>query len=333
MRTEPLDRVQKAFFQGRYRAPSNAYAAPGLVFASRFKDEVANKLSVAEFRIVEGFWDRQARALSAAKRFELDQSHHQFQEARSALRQSDMSEQGQLLVLTLLDPAAAYYHYQRGDYARARRLVLDGVSANRRLTEVYGVGILSAQRMQLCHNILRITTREEKREETVRLAAAYLNYLEYHTAPLPEAIAWADIVRDFPDEIIPFYFDQVCGEAALALLGTDDTRLFGELAGHANWPGCLTTFAPHGHSWIATAQCKYRGQTEEYLHRACGLLEVGRTGEPSLWLATVFDVAAVCRSLGAPGRALAALIYDEMIGMPDASWIFESLSLAPGAVN
>ncbi|MGX0966072.1 hypothetical protein AB7M63_006521 [Bradyrhizobium japonicum] len=323
-----LDRVQRAFLHGRHRPPSHAYAAAGKIFAAQFKDEVVSKLPPREFTAVEGFWQRQARGLSAAKKGDLEQSQSEFKAALSALEESALSEQAILLVRLLLDPGRAYYRYLLGDYGRARELVLGAAVTNHRLVTEFGLAIVSAQRMQLCHNILRITTREGKREETVRLAAGYLSYLEHDVAPLPDEIDWAYIVRDFPDSIVQFYFDQVCGEAALALAGSDDWRAFSLLLDHAAPGNCSASFASHGHSWITVTRYRFREQIEEYLERVCALLELGKTGEPSIWLASVFDVAAVCRKLGSRGKQVADRISHEMESLPDARWIFQDLAVA-----
>jgi hypothetical protein len=326
MRQGTLERLQRAFLDGRHRPPSNAYSAAGRVFATHFRNEVSNHVSAKEFAAIETFWQRQGQALAAARRMELDQSCRAFRETRSALEQSGLSIKGAFLVQTLLDPAEAYLHYQQNDYRCARQLVLSGVSINRRLTDEFGVGILSAQRMQLFHNLLRIATREGRRDDTIRLAAIYLNYLEHDCAPLPDDIAWAEINRDFPDSIVQFYFDQVCGEAALALIGDEDPRSFARIASHLA-QACSPTFAPHGHLWMAVTQHRFQGQIDEYLNGACSLLEPGKTAEPSIWLGTVFDVAAVCRKAGPPGQELAAFIYREMSSLPDARWIFESMAI------
>ncbi|MBR1147538.1 hypothetical protein [Bradyrhizobium sp. AUGA SZCCT0431] len=324
---DTLDRVQRAFLHGRHRPPSNAYAAPGKIFAAQFKDEVSCKLQAREIAAVEGFWQRQGRGLSAAKKGDLEQSQREFRAASTDLEESELSEQAILLVRTLLDPAQAYYHYLLQDYGRARELVLSAAATNHRLVEDFGVAIISAQRMQLCHNILRITTREGRREETVRLAAGYLNYLEHNRVPLPGIINWAHIVRDFPDSIVQFYFDQVCGEAALAMAGSYDCRAFSALLDHVDAAHCSASFSSHGHSWITITRCKFSEQIEEYLDRVCALLELGKTAEPSIWLASVFDVAAVCRELGSRGRQVADRIYREMESLPDARWIFQDLVL------
>jgi hypothetical protein len=317
-----LEQVHQAFQIGRHRSPSNDYSAPGRLFASRLKEEVSSRVPTVEFSAIDSLWQKLGQALWAAKKNDLEGSRNRFRSTRSALEESLLSEVGILLVRTLLDPAEAYYHYKLDDYSRARELVLSGVAVNHRLTGEFGVGIIGAQRMQLCHNILRITTREGKGDQTVRLAGSYLNYLEHNRTPLLDEIEWAEIVRDFPDSIVQFYFDQVCGEAALALAGNSDSRLFSWIADHAIPNACSPHYASHGHSWISITQRRFEGDIDEYLHRVCELLQLGRTAEPSLWFATAFDVAAVCRMRGPEGAKIANSIHDEMSIMPEAPWIF-----------
>jgi hypothetical protein len=323
MQGDVLQRVHKAYLQGQQRAPSKTYTAPGRLFAEHLNVQVNSRVPETEFAAIQSCWGRNYQALLAARKNDFDGSGRQFQALRSELEKGGFSAEGALLVQVLLDPAEAYLHYKRNNYTRARELVLRGVSINHRLTDEFGYGIISAQRMQLFHNLLRITSREGRIEDTVRLAAAYLDDLEHDSNCLPGEFVWARIVREsVPESISQYYFDQICGEAALALAGSEDRELFGQLANHINNENCREGFAGHAHSWIATTQLRFDGKIQDYLDQACQLLELGKAAELSLWFATVFDVVAASRTLGLSGVIVADCIYEEACKMPEAPWIF-----------
>lgn len=318
-----LKRVYEAFAQGKDRPPSKAFTAPGKLFAESLNARMHSRISEAERPLVESCWGGQYRGIQAARKDQIAQARMELQAIRTVLETTSLSTEASLLIQVLLDPAEAYLYYRINEYERARELVERGASHNHRLTDEFGYGIISAQRMQLCHNILRINLRQDRRKDTVVLAGAFLDYLEFGDAHLPEEIAWAWIARDaVPESIVQYYFDQVCGEAALASAGTKDPALFQPLAQHAPpRRACRSRFGPHAHAWIACKAAMLKSDWEACLVQACGLLEMGRTAELSLWFATIIDVVFVCQSLGAEGVRVASQIAGEAASIPDAPWL------------
>jgi hypothetical protein len=327
MEKEVLLRVREAFLHGMRQSPSKAYTAPGRLFADRLTAEINSRLPEKEVEIINSCLARQHRALVAARKGDLDQSLQELQNVRSQLAASYLSQESILLIEVLVDPVEAYCRYRVDDYGGARALILSAVHTNQLLSTDYGYEILSAQRMQLCHNMLLITSREGRHNDTVILAAAFLDYLEFGADSLPEDIAWAHVIRDaVPESIMEYYFDQICGEGALAIAGSNDCKLFEHIAHHANPPGCAKTFAPHAHKWVAAKHASLRADVEKYLCQACKLLEYGKASELSLWFATIIDVVIACRSLGNEGIKVANNIFDEASRMPDAPLQLRSLA-------
>lgn len=328
--TNALEAVYEAFVSGRDRPKSTEFAAPGRLFAELLNAQTRGRLPEAERTVVESCWGGHYRGIVAARKEHLEQSRQELEAVRVVLRTSSLSAEASLLIQVLLDPAEAYLHFKLNDYERARELVLSGAALNHRLAEEFGYGIISAQRMQLCHNILRVNSRQGKRAETVRLAAAFLDYLEFDENRLPPEIAWAWIVRDaVPDSIVRYYFDQVCGEAALALAGSNEAALFQPLGRHADPGRCPGGFSGHAHAWVAAKLTMLEGDLANYLGRACELLRLGRAAELSLWFATILDVISACRSLGHEGVKMAEQLSEAASQIHDAPWLFRPSVVHP----
>lgn len=322
---DELRRVYEAFAEGRDSPPSKTYAAPGRLFAELLNAKMKSRLSAEESTVVESGWGGQYRAIVAARKGQIEESKQEVRAVRSVLEAGSLSIEASLLIQVLLDPAEAYLHYKLGDDALARQLVLSGAALNHSLTEEFDYGIISAQRMQLCHNILRINSRQGRRQEAVHLASAYLDYLEFDESPLPAEIDWGWIARsDVPESIVQYYFDQICGEAALALAGTNDGELFQSIARHAGQTKCRAGFAAHAHAWLAAKQTLLADDWANYLEQARELLRLGKTSELSLWFATIIDVISVCSSLGIEGARVAERISVEASQIPNAPWLLQS---------
>jgi hypothetical protein len=311
-----------AFLTGRDAKRPEAADAPGRLFASLLNAEMYRRIPQTEGAIVESCWAIQYQALVAARSRRLEQCRAGLANVHSVLDGSCLSHEASLLVRVLLEPAQAYLDYVNEDYGRASERVRSASEINHRLSEEYGYGILSAQRLQLCHNLLRIKSRQGRRNEAIVLASAFLDYLERGDRDLPDEIAWAWVSRSaIPESVIDYYFDHICGEAAIASAGQVDPALFVSLADHVDSGTCQHGFATHAHRWITSKKLMIDGEWKSYLEEACQLLQIGRTSEPSIWFATIIDVVFVCGSLGAAGVAVADRISKDAAGIPEAPWL------------
>src|SRR5690242_2149925 len=171
MEMSRLQRVYEAFVHGRDRPPSKAFTAPGRLFGELLNAKMHSRLSPEESKVVESCWGGQYRGLLATRKDQIEQAKQEFEKVRSVLQAGSLSAEASLLVQVLLEPAEAYLYYKLDDYERAREFVARSSSFNHRLSDEFGYEIISAQRMQLCHNILRIHTKQGQRRKTVMLAS------------------------------------------------------------------------------------------------------------------------------------------------------------------
>jgi hypothetical protein len=320
-----LQAVKEVFVEGRSRPPYETEASSGRRFGELFRASLWRRLKPAELSFFDFCASRHCEVLQSARRDQLGQARHSFDDVWERFRSEHLSSEGRLLVQTFLEPAETYLHYKLKEYRRAREFVLHTSALDQTLVTDFGFSPMSARRLQLGHNLLRIHARLGERRDVVHLAGAFLDYLELRVESLPEPLACPRaFLACVPETILDYYFDKFCGVLALVLAGSTDestAALFRPLAHHAGPNGCQGDgFGAHGHAWLYGKQLAMRGEIEAFLVRATDLLQVGKMSEPTLWFATIIEVVGFYRSLGPEGSRLADWIADDASMLVDAPW-------------
>lgn len=302
-----LAQVEQAFVEGAARPRPQT---SGRWYSELLQYSINHRISPEEWAFFHSVANKRDKALQAAREDRLEQARTGFDATWARLRQAKLSQAGQLLVQAFLEPAEAYLYYKLHDYAAARELVLHASALDQMLIATYGFEVLSLHRVHLGHNYLRIHTRLDEREEAIRLAAAYLDYLELEVDALPDLLASPrTLLECIPEPILALYFDKFCSEAARVLAGRyepDIVALFQPLAHHAHPHGCRDAgFAVQAHAWLCCKQMALNGDIEAFLATAAELLRYGQASEPGLWFAAIDEVVAFGPSLGPQGVATA----------------------------
>lgn len=274
-------------------------------FAGFFDDELARCLSPLELAALLDHAEHREGALAAARSGHLDAARDELDAARESLRASRLSEETTALATAFLEPVEAYLQYRLGRYDAARELLLDASALDGALVRDCGLAFLSAHRLQIAHNLLRIQRRLGEREDAVALTAAFLDYLELGVSCVPESLASPRRCLDaVPDEILDFYFEAFAAEIAALLAGCVDAQaraLFRPLASHVR---CGGTLAPGAHAWLLAKSLALDGPPPAALAAAVRL--AGREAvDPSFRAAALRDAAELWARVGIESDGLA----------------------------
>jgi hypothetical protein len=274
-------------------------------FAGFFDDELARCLSPLELAALLDHAEHREAALAAARSGDLLAARDELDAACALLRASDLSEETTALATAFLEPVEAYLQYRLGEYDAARELLLDASALDGALVRDCGFAFLSAHRLQIAHNLLRIQRRLGDREEAVALVAAFLDYLELGLDSVPESLASPRRCLDaVPEKILDFYFEAFAAEVAALLAGCVDPQtraLFRPLASHAE---CEGTLAPGAHAWLATKSLALNGSPPAAITAAARLVR-REAVDPSFRVAVLSDAAELCRRVGVDSDRLA----------------------------
>src|SRR5258708_5595547 len=178
MKSQLAEALYQAFLTGRDCKRPEAVDAPGRLFASLLNTQMSSRIPQAESAVVEWCWAHQYRALVAARSEQLEHCRVGLAEVHAVLDGGLLSNEATLLVRVLLEPAEAYVDYVNQEYGRACERVRSASVINHHLSEELGYEVLSAQRLQLCHNLLRIRSRQRRGAEAINHASAGLDDVE-----------------------------------------------------------------------------------------------------------------------------------------------------------
>ncbi len=320
-----LQHVEKAFVDGQNCPPCDTAASTLRQFSELLEASIGRRMPREEWSFIKSCAHRHKKTLQAAQRDQLEEAHHHADEVWNCVQSQSLSLEGRLLIQVFLPPADAYLFYKLEEFDRARQLILHISALDQRLVTDFGFVLLSAHRLQLGHNLLRIHTRLGEHSEAMQMGGGFLDYLELGVEPETDALLCARAVLDsVPDAILEHYFDKICGELAILLAGNTDagtSELFQPLIHHADPEKCLGAgFGSHAHAWVHMKQLALKGEVEAFLETAIDLLQLGRMSEPSLWFATIIEIVGVCRSLGPEASGLADRMVAEASTLTDAPW-------------
>jgi hypothetical protein len=321
-----VERVADAFTRGLGCSSSQATPATLHEFAELLDESIRRTIPPPEWSFIQSLLSDAKEALQSSRQDRLEEARRRWDEvwtiARS--RSLSLSLEGRLIIEIFLSPGYAYLYYKLEDYDGARRTIRHISGLDHRLVTEFGFVYLGAHRLQLASNLLRIHTRLGERSEAMQLGEALLDYLELRVEPPSNDLLCARTVLDsVPGGMVEYYFDKIAGELAVFLAGNWDaeaSHLFQPLIRHAESERCLHGFAPRAHAWMRMKQLALKGETEAFLEMAIDLLQTGAASTSSLWFATVIEVVALCRSLGADASALADRMVADASALIDAPW-------------
>ena len=323
-----LRRVAKAFADGHACAPSETAGDALSAYSELLETSIAARLPREEWSFVQSCAHQHHQTLRAAQQHRLDQAGQLADAVWSRVRSRRLSLVGELLVQVLLPPADAYLLYRLEQYDRARDVIWQVSAVDHRLITEFGYVLLSAHRLQLGHNLLRIHTRLAEHGQAVDLARTLLDYVELREEPLSsELLSPRAALDSVPVTVLGHYFDQICSEVALLLAGRNDATnraLFQPLAAHAEPDRCPDHgVGAHAHAWLRLKRLALAGDVEPFLLTAADLLSRGRMSAAPLWFATIIEAAGICRSLGREGAILADDMVATAATFADAPWVLK----------
>jgi hypothetical protein len=328
--------IRQAVLDGQTLPPTPTAASSGRAFAEPFGRAVRAQLSDGEWTAFTGLLDGQDRALKAAQAGRLDQAAIGFAALRTDHAGRSASPLFEALGEIFIGAAEAYLMYRRADYGAAERLIRHASLLDQVLIDRHGLSLMSAHRLQLGHNLMRIDARRGRQREAVDLAADFMAYLDWEDDVLPVDLASPRRQLDaVPPSVVGHYFDRLCSEAAMVLAGrfdADARSMFTRLAPHANRQGnAISAHCGEARAWLACKTLALAGNPGPFLAEATTILAAGRQSEPLFWFATVLDVAGHCRTLGAEGSDTAAWLVERTHRMEGAPFALKKLVEAENA--
>lgn len=326
-------RIRQAVSLSRHRPPVPTHASSGRAFAEPFERAVRAKLSAGEWAAFGDLLRRQDEALKAARAGRPDAAAREFYALRAEHAGRPASPLSAALADIFIGAAEAYLEYRRANHGEAERLIRHASALDQAVIDDHGLTLMSAHRLQLGHNLVRLHARRGLHHEAVALAAGFMAYLEWETDALPGGLASPRRQLDSVPECIPqHYFDRLCAEAAMLLAGRFDAEartLFGLLAPHARRTGCATSgYGREAHAWLACRSLALDGDVHRFLDMSAEIIAAGRKSEPLFWFAAVMDVIGLCRTWGPEGAELAAWLVRQTHLMEGAPFPLKKLAEA-----
>jgi hypothetical protein len=320
--TDAVDRVAAAFARGVSRAGSEKTPAALREFATLLDRSISLAIPAAEWAFISARLAEAEVSLQSSRQGRLEDAGRRYDEIWRQVEAElpSLSIAGQMLTDVFLKPGYAYLRYRLEDYDGARDIIRHISHLGHRLATEHGMVQLGVHRLQLANNLLRIHTRLGQRSEAMRLGAMLLDYIELRTEPPShEVLSPRGLLDTSPRAVLEYYFDKVAGDLAVVLAGDPAAgNLRHAESGAGGW--CRQDFAPRAHAWIGMRQAALDGDVEACLGLAVDLLEAGPAAAPSLWFATVLEVAAQCSSPGNDAFSLGRRMLDEAAMLSEAPW-------------
>lgn len=318
-----LAALEAAFAAARARPARVTEASSGAAFARLFDEAIAARLARHELALLFDYAERREAGLAAARRDRLAEARDELDVARTLLESPQLSAEAATIGLALLEPAEAYLAYRLGRFADARVLLVHASALDHVLVRDLGYTFMSAHRLQIAHNLLRIHTRLGEVEEAVRLAASFLDYLEAGLDCVPQSLASPRAtLRSVPRKILAFYFDAFAAEVAAVIAGDLDSEtaaLFQPLAHHGRPTACASRpIGSQGHRWCRVKMPALEGDPEAAIRAATDAIRRGRGVHRALWFATLLDAAAICPMLGPDGVSAGERVSRAATALADA---------------
>jgi hypothetical protein len=323
---EALEGIAAAFRAGRRRPPDTdgiRFDAPQLQqYAVWLERSLGERLAADEWAFIKECSRDQNRALRIAQDGDLADAQSRVRAVWKQARSRTLSVEAGLVLTVFLKPVDAYLAYKIEDYDRARELVRQASAVDHRLVAEFGHPLLSAPRLQLAHNRLRVDARSGRHADAVALGSLLLDYLELRAEPrTAEFLSSRAALDEAPGALVEYYFDKVGGELALLIAGRDcpDAReLFGPLDHHVGGPCLPRAIGARTHEWLRIKHLVLVGDVDRFLAAATTLLQVGRRGQPLLWHATVVETIQIWHTLGPEGARIADGIAADAAELPGA---------------
>jgi len=317
-----VERVASAFAFGVNSSRSRATPAALREFGSVMDESISRAIPAAEWSFIRGCLAGAERSLQSARQSRLEEASRQSDAmwAEVDSRIQSLSLVGRMLTDVFLGPGFAYLHYRLEDYDGARAIIRRVSDLDHRLATEFGLVHLGVHRLQLAGNLLRIHTRLDERSEALQLGAMLLDYLELRAEPPSNDILSARALLDSsPGAILEYYFDKITGDLGVFLAGNGDSGCFRH-HGFAGSDECLHGFAPRAHGWMRMKRAALQGEVESSLDMSADLLRTGCASSPSLWFATVMEVATQFRYLGGDASVMADRMLAEASALAEAPW-------------
>jgi hypothetical protein len=320
-RSDVVDRIAAAFACGLSRAGSDGTPAALREFATLMDRSISHAIPAAEWAFIRARLGEAEISLQSSRQGLLEDAGRRYDEIWRQVEAQlpAMSIAGQMLTDVFLKPGYAYLRYRLEDHDGARDIIRHISYLGHRLATEHGMVQLGVHRLQLANNLLRIHTRLGQRHDAMRLGAMLLDYIELRTEPRShEVLSPRSLLDASPEAILEHYFDKIAGDLGVVLAGdatAGNVRHAGSDAG-----GCRPDFAPRAHAWIRMRQAALEGDAEACLELAVDLLQAGQGAAPSLWFATVLEVATQCRSVGGDAFDLGHRMLNEAATLSAAPW-------------
>ena len=233
---------------------------------------------------------RRERALSLARSGDLDEATKVMDSARLLMSLAQFSARAEPVARTAHYAAVSYLSYRRGDYARARQEMEEALRETDRISDMTGDNAtLSARRVHLVHNIMRVSAAAGSTAEVPRLGFAVLLFLADGPAEWPSGFGCGPVTK--PDSVATEHQSNKIAETiAEAIEALSEAECQTYSAATKRLMDCPQPPAPRVWAWLSLMRWQFENRTEEFLSEAAPFLRSGPGATPILWYAVALDV-------------------------------------------
>jgi hypothetical protein len=244
-----------------------------------------------------------AEGLKHARHGRLASAAQLFAEARQLVTGAGRSEEVRFLGRAVLLAAEAYVSYRQRRYDLARQQVHEAMDLDLLLENDYGYNILHLHRINLIHNLARITAKEEGPERAMGPLVDLLLYLQGARPHLEALVPGKGGVEAAPPDLVRAVTYAYASDLVVLWSSLEPARaapLFSVLE-----PITLERDAPRFQPRIASA-FRLKGMRPGrpragHLGAIVPALAEGRSEAPRLWYSLVVDLARLLAGAPEPG--------------------------------
>jgi hypothetical protein len=283
-----LRRAHEAFVEGRDRS----WGPPALDAAqAAVETGVLTRLTSNDRLALARLAPSRERALSLARRDDIEAARTSMRLARLTLSLADCSSDCRLYAQTLHEAAESYLAYRIGDFPAAARKMRSAIAITQELAKSWGdCPFIVFRRVHLQHNLMRVHVASGASAEAMTIGRALVDCL----APLMES------------ETAELFFNAVIATVAelFVRLTSAERRRFLTSLNEIHAPEKRSW---RGWEWLTVASAAVVADPRPFIALAEAFLRGGRQCAPTLWYAVAYELLAIYDRFSSGAAAAADL--------------------------
>ena len=288
-----LNSAVEAFYRGIDRQPTKTALFNGAEEAG--KALLVLPLDASDRAALGSVSGHRERALSLARSGDLDEATTAMNAARLLISLAHFSANAEPVARTAHYAAVSYLSYRRGDYDRARQEMEEALRQTDRISQLTGDNaLLSARRVHLVHNIMKVDLASGTIPQVPRTGFAMLRFLAEGPSGWPLEFGPGPETRPDPP-VAEYQSNKIVETVAEAAWPVSDRERRACWAETKRLVGCPQPPSGRAWAWLSLRRWQLERQSEEFLTEAASFLEAGPETTPKLWYAVALDVLEFCQ--------------------------------------